>query len=996
MKVKHIFLTLTILLTFLIPSFAQAQQHERSIVRLIYFLPSDRQPQPNIDAKMDRLIKDVQYIFAEVMEGHGFGRKTFQFETDANGSAVVHHIKGQFTDKHYRNLPYTWDVWEEIDRHLDTTENIWLTVIDISTKALNQGNAGGLGGITNASGAGRALIPASAVVDSGIVLIAHELAHAFGLQHDSRGDVKWIQTPISDWMVTSFCAAEWLDVHRAFTPSHVTANEWATDKMLSVSLASPPNAIRLRFEVTDPDGIHQVQLLSRGNLLGCKRLNGNLSGTVEFVTRGLKPVDQSVSLQIIDVQGNLSWTGNYPVDITSLLPPPEVVSIPDANLAAAVREKIGDSITTHTMLNFKHLVARDRGITALTGLEHAHCLIFLDLSGNNISDIAPLTNLTPLTSLDLSGNNISDITPLSQLSQLSHLASLYLENNNISDVTSLSQLSQLTYLHLENNNISDITPLSQLSHLASLELENNNISDITSLSQLSQLTYLHLENNNISDIAPLSQLTQLRDLSLGGNNISDITPLSQLIQLRQLYLYHNSISDITPLSQLTDLGDLWLLGNNISDITPLSQLIQLTNLTLSNNAISDITPLVELDLTGVEWDNTGLDIWGNPLSYASIHTHIPAMQARGIEVKFDPRTPTSLVKISGDTQQGTVNAVLPLPFVVEVRDQQKQAFAGVPVTFSVLTGNGQLSTTTTATDTNGRASTHLTLGRTAGTATVRVTAAEISKDVQFTAKAELLSTPVTLPDSALHAEIARTLNKPQGAVLTAADMLTLTTLTANSANIRDLTGLQHARHLKTLSLDNNDISEVGTLAGLPQLTRLSLDANNLSSVAPLEGLTALETLSLADNSISDITPLMPLNRLETLSLADNSISDITPLMPLNRLETLSLSNNTISNTAPLETLTKLKTLQLSGNLLSYPSLHTSVPAIQANGTTVTFSSRTPSNDLENLRRARCRRCGTSHHHRSSRRKRIRIPRGAGDLYDHCWRGASLTVKCYHR
>ena len=40
-------------------------------VRLIYFLPSDRAPQENIDAKMGRLIKDVQQSYAEVMENMG-------------------------------------------------------------------------------------------------------------------------------------------------------------------------------------------------------------------------------------------------------------------------------------------------------------------------------------------------------------------------------------------------------------------------------------------------------------------------------------------------------------------------------------------------------------------------------------------------------------------------------------------------------------------------------------------------------------------------------------------------------------------------------------------------------------------------------------------------------------------------------------------------------------------------------------------------------------
>ena len=70
-------------------------------VRLIYFLPSDRQPQPDIDTKMDKLIKDTQQFFAEVMENHGFGGKTFRFETDTNGKAVVHHVNGKFNDAYY-------------------------------------------------------------------------------------------------------------------------------------------------------------------------------------------------------------------------------------------------------------------------------------------------------------------------------------------------------------------------------------------------------------------------------------------------------------------------------------------------------------------------------------------------------------------------------------------------------------------------------------------------------------------------------------------------------------------------------------------------------------------------------------------------------------------------------------------------------------------------------------------------------------------------------
>ena len=54
---------------------------------------------------------------------------------------------------------------------------------------------------------------------------------------------------------------------------------------------------------------------------------------------------------------------------------------------------------------------------------------------------------------------------------------------------------------------------------------------------------------------------------------------------------------------------------------------------LDRNSISDVSPLLGLNLTGTQWNSTGLHLRFNPLSYASINAHIPAMQARGIEVR---------------------------------------------------------------------------------------------------------------------------------------------------------------------------------------------------------------------------------------------------------------------------------------------------------------------------------------------------------------------------
>ena len=241
--------------------------------------------------------------------------------------------------------------------------------------------------------------------------------------------------------------------------------------------------------------------------------------------------------------------------------------------------------------------------------------------------------------------------------------------------------------------------------------------------QMAALTHLEAPNANISDLTGLEFATHLTYLNLAENSISDISALVNLTNLTSLALFINSISDISAVAGLTNLTYLNLAENSISDISALVNLTNLTHLELPFNSISDLSPLVAN--TGVG-SGDEVDVRGNPLSYQSIHTHIPTLQSRGVTVEFDSRTPTTLLNISSMVTE------LDNLLIVEVRDSNGLAFEGVPVTFTITSGSGTLSATHTTTDVDGRAESRFTLDSVEDTNTVRAIVEGLFESVTFT------------------------------------------------------------------------------------------------------------------------------------------------------------------------------------------------------------------------------------------------------------------------
>ena len=569
-----------ILLTFATLAFVPNSFAQEYIVRVIYFHPNDIEPQEDSVNTLKTMVKDIQTFYADEMERHGYGRKTFRLETDANDDVILHHMKGNFDHTRYNDDIRSPNARNEIEGRLDFSKKIiYLIWVDRYAPEAHAGAVKGNAGGESVRGE-TWIFPFN--FDSGVwwvyrdawTTIAHEIGHAFGLRHDFRNHT-YIMSYGSEYRSElSSCAAKWLEAHKYFNDTATPINDNTAIQMLPLTLAEPSATIRFQFEISDPDGLHQVILIGRGEfgLIECKNLSDNAS-KIEFITNEFRSKGETrYRLLVMDRYGNFK-NHEFGIRPTDLLPPSEAVSIPDANLAAAIRETLtlapNSTITQLNMLELRELRAGEKRITDLTGLKHATHLEELYLYRNQISDITPITTLTELNELSL-------------------------DNNQISTIPSLAKLAKLRILYLDRNPIRDITPLSELTQLRSLSLRGNNISDITPLASLTQLWVLSLWDNQISDITPLTALTQLQDLGLGENNISDISTLTKLTQLWDLHLLSNQISDITALTGLANIRVLRLQSNEIKDASPLVGLVNLTELYLQNNSIKDRKPLFEL------------------------------------------------------------------------------------------------------------------------------------------------------------------------------------------------------------------------------------------------------------------------------------------------------------------------------------------------------------------------------------------------------------------
>ena len=488
---------------------------------------------------------------------------------------------------------------------------------------------------------------------------------------------------------------------------------------------------------------------------------------------------------------------NFWVNIDIGLSPP--VSIPDANLVAAVRSymRLGenDTVTQRAMEGVTDLYAHSGQITDITGLEHATNLKSLVLGHNVISDLTPLANLTNLTRLGLGENAISDVTPLANLTALE---SLGLRDNQITDVTPLAGLVNLERLRLRNNPIADLSPL------AALKAQNPNL-DLDIDVDITDLLPEKITGPWLWMIAPTEP-------GQGGADSIDIDSLAAAsggavteaaVAANGANIGESVGNLVWTLAEIADTG-----GDNVTTVV--------NDIGFAQGDVDDhssyalITLESATDQPGVRMyagSDDAIKVW---LNGAVVHKKAINRGAEDFKESFDVNL------AAGD------NLLL---VKVGERDVAWSMFIGIDATANAV---------------------------------YKASPPAAGEPESESPTLERAAETVALEDANLAAAIRENLSVPADTPLTTDLLQQLTTLDAYSQGITNLAGLEQATNLTTLDLGANQMTDITALTDLTQLEELYLDENQITDVSPLSGLSNLRLLRLAGNPIADTSPLATL------------------------------------------------------------------------------------------------------------------------------------------
>ncbi len=375
-------------------------------------------------------------------------------------------------------------------------------------------------------------------------------------------------------------------------------------------------------------GNYMINFSALAGLSALKSLDLSLSNLQD-----VSPLKELTNLEVLDI------TETQVADITSLesLPNLKKVSADETKLSPLAADNFVRK--KPQVLLIHHVKDLESWWTGLSP-EWKSALKKNNPAINNDSPgIETLTQTVTLKELNLDGDSIDNLIPITRFV---NLAQLDFSNNPITDLLPLSEVKTLVTLVGKNTDVEDLSVLKENSMLESIDLENSPIKSIGSIVSLPELTYLNVDGAAVfrdevpevllqrpdinviyraeelnswwesldplwrdlfsekysleesPDTEALHQLTAKSELSFDRVRIPDLTALTAFVNLRSLEIFDAPISSVAPLSGMNLLTKLRLSQVGVVDFLPLSGLSQLQELDLSNTGIEDLAPVSNL------------------------------------------------------------------------------------------------------------------------------------------------------------------------------------------------------------------------------------------------------------------------------------------------------------------------------------------------------------------------------------------------------------------
>ncbi|PQO45635.1 hypothetical protein [Blastopirellula marina] len=303
-----------------LPEFAQISPIDHK-VRLIYFLPTDREPTANYREKINTLMHFVNETYKFEFRRRGLPDRGLVFETDEEGVPIVHLLHGKEKAQYYNGAP-NYDpyftlrqVRPEIPKSIGNERtHLVITFMETYDDGPNRVEwPGGIalggwrsadGGTANFSawvlqdmfcattvaeqrklffdatpiegrtalGHGRQNSPRFEFIEDGMGAVIHEVGHALGLPHDQRDDRHYImgngfrkmrdnlnrRTPVKERARFSDANARILAQSRLLNPKVDLTDEQPPKVEVSLEPGRKPNTYRVKVKAADDKGLKAV------------------------------------------------------------------------------------------------------------------------------------------------------------------------------------------------------------------------------------------------------------------------------------------------------------------------------------------------------------------------------------------------------------------------------------------------------------------------------------------------------------------------------------------------------------------------------------------------------------------------------------------------------------------------------------------------------------------------------------------------------------------